>query len=94
LADIFDGQGDVARARAELETAVDVAQRQGATLWRLRATVALADCLAREGEGAEAAALLEPLLETADDCAALPEFERAARLMSQIDPVPGRYAAG
>jgi class 3 adenylate cyclase/tetratricopeptide (TPR) repeat protein len=46
--------GNVAEAERCLRTAIDVARRQGAKLFELRATVSLARLLNRQGEAAEA----------------------------------------
>jgi class 3 adenylate cyclase/predicted ATPase len=80
LAATLAASGDMEAARAELETAIEVAKSQGAGLWRLRATLGLAECLTGAGDEAGAAALLAPALTGVDGCSGLPELVRAPRL--------------
>jgi predicted ATPase len=82
LAAILRGSGDVLRAREELAAAVDVARRQGALFWELRAAVDLAECPAPDDSGREAATLLESALRATESCRAQPEHQRALRLLA------------
>ena len=58
----FDLQiADRAAAEANLYRAIDLAHRQKATLWVLRATISLARLRAEQGERAHAGQLLAPV---------------------------------
>ncbi len=81
LAAILRGSGDVLRARDELAAAVDVARRQGALFWELRAAVDLAECPAAGDAGREASPLLESALRATEGCPAQPEHQRALALL-------------
>ena len=73
-------QGDALAAEACLNTAIEVAREQAATLWELRAAIDLARLWKEEGRVAEAAALLRPVHDSiADgDC---PEDRTTARAL-------------
>ncbi len=60
---LFVAAADASAAERALRQAVSVARTLGATLFELRAAIALAGVLAGQGRHAEAAALLAPLLD-------------------------------
>ena len=96
LGEALRAGGDMAAARTELEAAIDLAQRQGAGLWRLRATLGLAECMAGAGDEAGAAALLAPVLTVGEGCRGLPELAQAQRLVAAgaVTPPAVRAAKG
>ena len=88
LARILRSQGERAAARGELELASAIAGRQDAGLWQLRAAVELATFMVEDGQGAAAAALLQPLVQGSSGCCGVPEFDQALRLLVQVGGPP------
>jgi predicted ATPase len=56
-----EADGDSCSAAADLEAALEVARRQGAKMWELRAGSSLARLLAEQGERQKAYDLLAPI---------------------------------
>ena len=81
-------QGERAAARRELELALEIADRQGARFWRLRAAVELARHMVEEGESGAAGALLGPLVRGRSGGQDAPEFGQALSVLAQIDRSP------
>ncbi len=59
---LLAGAGTASEAEAAIEQAIDVARRQNAKSWELRAATSLARLRRQQGRPQEAAALLAPIL--------------------------------
>jgi predicted ATPase len=59
---LLAGAGTVSEAETAIEKAIDVARRQNAKSWELRAATSLARLRQQQGRPQEAAALLAPIL--------------------------------
>ena len=75
--------GSEAAAEACYERAMAVAMRQGALLWQLRASNALAGLWFTQGKIAEARALLAPLAARFDEKIMIPDLQRAKALLAE-----------
>ena len=62
---------------------MSVAMRQGALLWQLRASNALAGLWFTQGKIAEARALLAPLTARFDEKIMIPDLQRAKALLAE-----------
>jgi len=71
-------------AEARLREAAEVARRQGARLWELRAVTSLARLLSGRGRVKEAEALLDELLVAFDDQPETPDVGAARRLRREM----------
>jgi class 3 adenylate cyclase/tetratricopeptide (TPR) repeat protein len=80
-------RGDIARARAEAATAHDIAVRQGAGLWRLRAASDLAELAADAApapDGMTAFGRLAAACRAVEGAPDLPDLARARELMANL----------
>ena len=83
--------GDSVAACAEFRVAIDLAGRQGAELWQLRASVALAEAMAAAGDEAGAIAIVGQAVADLDCFRNLPEYDRVQRLRAnQMSSGPDR----
>ena len=74
-----------------VRVAIDLAGRQGAELWQLRASVALAEAMAAAGDEAGAIAIVGQAVADLDCFRNLPEYDRVQRLRAnQMSSGPDR----
>jgi predicted ATPase len=83
---LLSGDGPKAVAEACYETAIAVANRQGALLWRLRATNALAQLHCAHGRFAEAYDRLKPLYSSFGQDTACVDLREAETLLLRAAP--------
>jgi predicted ATPase len=73
-----------AEAEADLRTAIDIARRQGAKVFELRATISLARLWAREGERHRARVLLTPAYGWFTEGFDTPDLREAKALLQEL----------
>jgi predicted ATPase len=73
-----------AGAEADLRTAIDIARRQGAKVFELRATISLALLWAREGERHRAGVLLTPAYGWFTEGFDTPDLREAKALLQEL----------
>jgi tetratricopeptide (TPR) repeat protein len=83
---VLDARGDYGGAEAAFERACAVAQKQGAKLWQLRASCALAELLRARKSDAAARAVLDPVLESFEAGSDFPDVRRARTLFQALAP--------
>jgi class 3 adenylate cyclase/predicted ATPase len=83
---LLSGDGPKAVAGACYETAIAVAKRQGARLWQLRATNALAQLYCAQGRLTEAYDRLTPLYSSFGSGVACADLQEAETLLLKIGP--------
>jgi predicted ATPase/DNA-binding winged helix-turn-helix (wHTH) protein len=83
---ILEGGGSEAVAKAEEEflSALDLARRQGALSWELRAATSLARLLGDQGRFADAAALLQPVYDRFTEGFATADLKAAKALLDDL----------
>ncbi|MGB9150630.1 MAG: AAA family ATPase [Burkholderiales bacterium] len=77
-------QADIARAEASLIQAIDIASKQGAKGWELRARVALARLLSGENHCTQARAILAPLVASFHEGAGTKDLVDARELLHSL----------
>ena len=75
---------DTATAERYLDTALDVARRQGGKLWELRAAIDLAGLWRDQGRNAEAASVLQPVHDSIADGDCPDDRATAAELLAKL----------
>jgi predicted ATPase len=78
------GQGDDAAAEASFRRAIEVARRQDARSWELRAATDLARLWQKEGRSAEARELLAPIYDWFTEGFDTPDLKEARRLLELL----------
>ena len=78
-------EGKTPAAQRLLNEAVNIARRQGAFAWELRAATTLAELCLAEGQSEAARAWLVPVVKRATEGFETGDFRRAADLMARLD---------
>jgi predicted ATPase len=78
------GIAEAAEVEADLRTAIDIARRQGAKFFELRATIALARLWAGEGERHKARVLLTPVYGWFTEGFGVPDLVEARALLDEF----------
>jgi predicted ATPase len=83
---ILKGDGSEAAAKAEEEflSALDLARRQGALSWELRAATSLARLLSDQSRSADATALLQPIYDRVTEGFATADLRAAKALLDDL----------
>jgi predicted ATPase len=77
-------RGETAEAEAALRKAIDVARRQQAKSWELRATVSLCRLLQKQGKGEEARQLLAEVYAWFTEGLDTPDLQEARELLQEL----------
>ena len=78
------GAATVSEAEAAIEKGIDVARRQNAKSWELRAATSLARLRQQQGRHEEAAALLAPILGWFTEGFATADLQAARTLLDEL----------
>ncbi len=78
-------KGDHASARKHFTLAIDLARQQQALAWELRAALSLSTLLQKQGRGAAALSILEPVYKRFQDGTATRDLASAKDLIAQIE---------
>jgi predicted ATPase len=81
---LLAGAGTVSEAETAIEQAIDVARRQNAKSWELRAATSLARLRRQQGRPQEAAALLAPILGWFTEGFDTADLKEAKTLLDQL----------
>jgi len=76
--------GDAAAAEAKLHEAIDIAWRQGARLFALRAATDLAQLLQEQGRASDGDAVLRPVLDAMPEGLDQPDALRAKLVLQEL----------
>ena len=91
---LLAGAGTVSEADTAIEKAIDVARRQNAKSWELRAAMSLARLRRQQGRPQEAAALLAPILAWFTEGFDTADLQAARTLLADLEtPVPLEVSA-
>lgn len=82
---LLRGRGEHDAAEKAFRKACAVARAQGAKLWELRASCALAELLSARGGPKEARAVLQPAIASLDDQVDVPDLRRARTLFQGLE---------
>ena len=85
---LLAGAGTVSEAEAAIEKGIDVARRQNAKSWELRAATSLARLRRHQGRPQEAAALLAPILGWFTEGLDTADLKAARTLLAEIASSP------
>jgi class 3 adenylate cyclase/tetratricopeptide (TPR) repeat protein len=92
---LLAGAGTPSEAEAAIEKAIDVARRQNAKSWELRAAMSLARLRRQQGRPQEAAALLAPILGWFTEGFDTADLQAARTLLADLEtPAPLAAACG
>ncbi len=88
---IWEFDGEISRSLAAYRDAIEIAERQGAALLRLRAATDLANLLRNQGNGVEGASILLPVYDWFTEGFDYPDLIRAKTALGAItSPTPAR----
>ncbi len=90
---LLAGAGTMSEAEAAIQQGIDVARRQNAKSWELRAATSLARLRRQQGRPQEAAALLAPILGWFTEGFDTADLQAARTLLDELKP-PALDAAG
>ena len=88
------GAGTVSDADAAIEQGIEVARRQNAKSWELRAATSLAHLRRQQGRREEAVALLAPIYAWFTEGFATADLKAAKTLLDKLEGAVGLEAAG
>jgi len=91
---LLAGAGTVSEAEAAIEQAIDVARRQNAKSWELRAAMSLARLRRQQGRPHEAVALLAPILGWFTEGLDTADLQAARTLLADLENPAALDAAG
>ncbi len=85
---LLAGAGTVSEAEAAIEKGIDVARRQNAKSWELRAAMSLARLRRQQGRPQEAVALLAPILAWFTEGLDTADLQAARTLLADLEDPP------
>jgi predicted ATPase len=91
---LLAGAGTVSKAETAIEKGIDVARRQNAKSWELRAATSLARLRRQQGRPQEAAALLAPILGWFTEGLDTADLQAARTLIAELESPATLDAAG
>ena len=91
---LLAGAGTVSEAETAIEKGIDVARRQNAKSWELRAAVSLARLRRQQGRPQEAVALLAPVLGWFQEGFDTADLQAARTLLDDLETPAALKAAG